>query len=136
LGFVQGEGRTQGSLFPVRLEELIPDDHVCRVIDGFVERLDMAELGLERAEAAETGRPGYDSRDLLKLYRYGVSAANPFFAEAGGGVPAQCRVAVAAGTADARSQDDCRVPADASGSGGGGGRGVDPVCAPGGVSTR
>jgi len=67
MGFVQGEGRTQGSLFPVTLEELIPDDHVCRVIDGFVERLDMAELGLERAEAAETGRPGYDPRDLLKL---------------------------------------------------------------------
>ena len=57
----------QGSLFPVTLEELIPDDHVCRVIDAFVERLEMAELGFERAEAAETGRPGYDPRDLLKL---------------------------------------------------------------------
>ena len=69
MGFVQGEGRTQGSLFPVTLEELIPDDHVCRVIDGLVERLDMAELGFERAEAAESGRPGYDPGDLLKLYR-------------------------------------------------------------------
>jgi len=67
MGFVQGEGRTQGSLCPVTLEELIPDDHVCRVMDGFVERLDMAELGFERAAAAETGRPGYDPRDLLKL---------------------------------------------------------------------
>jgi len=54
-------------LCPVTLEELIPDDHVCRVMDGFVERLDMAELGFERAAAAETGRPGYDPRDLLKL---------------------------------------------------------------------
>src|SRR5438128_11198511 len=71
MGFVQGEGRTQGSLFPVTLEELIPDDHVCRVIDAFVGRLDMAELGFERAEAAETGRPGYDPRDLLELYLYG-----------------------------------------------------------------
>jgi transposase len=71
MGFVQGEGRTQGSLFPVTLEELMPDDHVCRVIDAFVERTDMAELGFERAEAAETGRPGYDPRDLLKLYLYG-----------------------------------------------------------------
>jgi transposase len=68
---VQGEGRTQGTLFPVSLEELIPDDHVCRVIDAFVDRLDMAGLGFERAEAAETGRPGYDPRDLLKLYLYG-----------------------------------------------------------------
>src|SRR2546426_7591014 len=71
MGFVQGEGRTQGSLFPVTLEELIPDDHVCRVIDAFVDRLDMAGLGFERAEAADTGRPGYDPRDLLKLYLYG-----------------------------------------------------------------
>src|SRR6059036_1193768 len=71
MAFIQGEGRSQGSLFPVTLEELIPDDHVCRVIDAFVGRLDMAELGFERAEAAETGRPGYDPRDLLKLYLYG-----------------------------------------------------------------
>jgi transposase len=71
MGYVQGEGRTQGTLFPVCLEELIADDHVCRVIDAFVDRLDMAGLGFERAEAAETGRPGYDPRDLLKLYLYG-----------------------------------------------------------------
>ncbi len=71
MGFLQGEGRTQGTLFPVTLEELIPDDHVCRVIDAFVSRLDMVGLGFERAEAAETGRPGYDPRDLLKLYLYG-----------------------------------------------------------------
>ncbi len=71
MGYVQGEGRKQGTLFPVCLEELIPDDHVCRVIDAFVDRLDMADLGFERAEAADTGRPGYDPRDLLKLYLYG-----------------------------------------------------------------
>src|ERR1700674_82895 len=69
MSYVQGEGRTQATLFPVTLEELIPDDHVCRVIDAFVARLDMAGLGFERAEAAETGRPGYDPRDLLKLYQ-------------------------------------------------------------------
>jgi transposase len=71
MGYVQGEGRKQGTLFPVCLEELIPDDHMCRVIDAFVDRLDMADLGFERAEAADTGRPGYDPRDLLKLYLYG-----------------------------------------------------------------
>src|SRR6202040_1080358 len=71
MGFVQGEGRRQGTLFPVTLEELIPDDHVCRVIDAFVDRLNIAALGFERAAAAETGRPGYDPRDLLKLYLYG-----------------------------------------------------------------
>ena len=44
---------------------------MCRVIDAFVERLDFLALGFVRAEAAETGRPGYDTRDLLNLYLYG-----------------------------------------------------------------
>src|SRR6202158_1228255 len=71
MGFIQGEDRGEGTLFPVTLEELIPEDHLCRVIEAFVGRLDMAALGFERAEPAETGRPGYDPRDLLKLYLYG-----------------------------------------------------------------
>ena len=58
-------------MFPVTLEELIPADHLCRVIEAFVDRLAMAQLGFGRAEPAETGRPGYDPRDLLKLYLYG-----------------------------------------------------------------
>ncbi len=71
MGFIEGEQRGQGSLFPVRLDDLIPADHVCRVIEAFVGRLEMEALGFVRAEAAETGRPGYDPRDLLKLYLYG-----------------------------------------------------------------
>jgi transposase len=71
MGFIEGEGRTQGALFPVTLEELLPEDHFCRVLDAFVDRLEMEKLGFQRAEAAETGRPGYDPRDLLKLYLYG-----------------------------------------------------------------
>ena len=49
----------------------MPADHACRVIDAFVERLVISELGFERAQAAETGRPGYNPSDLLKLYLYG-----------------------------------------------------------------
>jgi transposase len=71
MGYIQGEGRSQGTLFPVMLDDFVPADHVCRVIDAFVEMLVMSELGFERAKAAETGRPGYDPRDLLKLYLYG-----------------------------------------------------------------
>jgi transposase len=71
MGYIRGEGRSQGTLFPVVLDDLVPADHVCRVIDAFVDELAMEELGFERAEAAETGRPGYDPRDLLKLYLYG-----------------------------------------------------------------
>jgi transposase len=71
MGFITGDVRTQGTLFPVCLEEFIPEEHFCRVIDAFVDRLDMQGLGFVRAEAAETGRPGYDPRGLLKLYLYG-----------------------------------------------------------------
>jgi transposase len=68
MGYIHGEGRNQTTLFPVVLDHFVPADHVCRVIDAFVEKLVMSELGFERAQAAETGRPGYDPRDLLKLY--------------------------------------------------------------------
>ncbi len=71
MAYIQGEARGQHTLFPSTLDELIPADHVCRVIEAFVGKLDMEELGFMRAEPAETGRPGYDPRDLLKLYLYG-----------------------------------------------------------------
>ena len=71
MSYIQGEGRSQETLFPAMLDVLIPADHVCRVLDAFVAGLAMAELGFERSEAAGTGRPGYDPRDLLKLYLYG-----------------------------------------------------------------
>jgi transposase len=71
MGYIQGEGRNHGTLFPVVLDDFVPADHICRVIDVFVETLVMSDLGFERAHAAETGRPGYDPRDLLKLYLYG-----------------------------------------------------------------
>jgi transposase len=60
-----------GDLVSHGARELVPADHVCRVIDAFVGTLAMTELGFERAKAAETGHPGYDPRDLLKLYLYG-----------------------------------------------------------------
>lgn len=71
MAYIQGEAREQQALFPSTLDEMIPADHVCRVIEAFVAKLDVAALGFVRAEPAETGRPGYDPRDLLKLYLYG-----------------------------------------------------------------
>jgi transposase len=71
MAYIRGEAREQTTMFPVTLDELIPSDHMCRVIEAFVGRLNMAELGFVRAEPAETGRPGYDPRELLKLYLYG-----------------------------------------------------------------
>ena len=45
-------------MFPVTLDELIAADHLCRVIEAFVDRLAVAQLGFERSEPAATGRPG------------------------------------------------------------------------------
>jgi transposase len=71
LAYIQGEARGQQALFPSTLDDLIPADHVCRVIEAWVAKLDLAAIGFARAEPAETGRAGDDPRDLLKLYRYG-----------------------------------------------------------------
>jgi transposase len=56
MAYIRGECRSQGTQFPVVLDDLVPTDHECRVIDAFVDGLAMAELDFERAEAAETGR--------------------------------------------------------------------------------
>src|SRR3954465_4837057 len=71
MAYIRGEAREQVTMFPMTLDELIPDDHVCRVIEAFGAGGNMAQPGFVGAEPAETGRPGYDPRDLLKLYLYG-----------------------------------------------------------------
>ncbi len=69
--YKQGQSREQTTLFPVALEDYVPEDHPVRVIDAFVQGLDLVELGFARSGPAKTGRPAYDPRDLLKLYIYG-----------------------------------------------------------------
>src|SRR5215207_598133 len=71
MGYVRGEAAGQSSLFPPSLDELIGEDHPVRVIEAFVDSLDLGALGFERAEANPMGRPAYDPADLLKLYLYG-----------------------------------------------------------------
>jgi transposase len=69
-GFIEGENRYQSTLFPESVDEYIEEDSVVRVIDVFIDRLDISGLGF-KAEAAETGRPGYHPRTMLKIYVYG-----------------------------------------------------------------
>ena len=57
MAYIQGEARGQHTLFPTTLEELIPDEHVCRVIEAFVGKLNMEKLGFVRAEPADTAGP-------------------------------------------------------------------------------
>lgn len=71
MGYVAGDDRQQATLLPPVLDEYVDSTAPVRVIDGFVEGLDFVALGFERAAPASTGRPGYDPRDLLKLYIYG-----------------------------------------------------------------
>ena len=68
--YIQGESRTQMCL-PEFIEDMVSQDNPVRVIDSFVDSLDMPKLGFVKAQPAGTGRPAYDPRDLLKLYLYG-----------------------------------------------------------------
>ena len=69
--FIEGENRFQSTLFPESLEDYIAADNPVRVIDAFVDGLDLKQLGFDRAEPSETGRPGYEPAVMLKIYVYG-----------------------------------------------------------------
>jgi len=69
--YVEGENRSQSTLFPERLDDYIAEDNPVRVVDVFVDELDFKALGFEGAEPEATGRPGYHPATLLKIYIYG-----------------------------------------------------------------
>jgi transposase len=69
-GFIEGEDRNQATLFPERLDDYVVEDSPVRVIDVFIDDLDISGLGF-KTEAADTGRPGYQPGTMLKIYVYG-----------------------------------------------------------------
>ena len=69
--FILGQDRSQSTLFPESLEEYIDEDNTVRVVDAYVDELDLFGLGFERVNPKATGRPGYHPSILLKLYIYG-----------------------------------------------------------------
>ena len=69
--FVEGIDRGQSTLFPECVEDWISGDNPVRVIDVFVDALDLAEMAFEGVDPAATGRPAYHPSVLLKLYIYG-----------------------------------------------------------------
>src|ERR671931_1548586 len=69
--FVEGTDRGQSTLFPESLEDWLGEDNPVRVIDVFVEELDLAGLGFSGVDPEATGRPSYHPSVLLKLYIYG-----------------------------------------------------------------
>ena len=69
--FICGEHRDQMYLLPDRIEDYVDDTNPVRVIDAFINGLNLIDLGFAGAELKDTGRPPYDPRDILKLYVYG-----------------------------------------------------------------
>ncbi len=69
--FVEGSDRDQTTLFPECLDDWIDEDNPVRVIDAFVELMDLGELGFNGVVPEATGRPAYHPAVLLKLYIYG-----------------------------------------------------------------
>jgi transposase len=69
--FVQGDNRTQSFLLPEALDDYVTDTNPVRVVDVFVDELDLQKLGFEGVEPALTGRPSYHPEVMLKIYIYG-----------------------------------------------------------------
>ena len=69
--FIEGESRTQSTLLPECLDDYIADTNPVRVVDVFVDELNLGHLGFDGVDPAATGRPGYHPAILLKLYIYG-----------------------------------------------------------------
>jgi len=69
--FIQGDSRTQSILLPESLDDYVTDTNPVRVIDVFVDELDLGQLGFDGVEPADTGRPSYHPEVMLKIYIYG-----------------------------------------------------------------
>jgi transposase len=70
-GFIEGTDRGQLSLLPGSLDDWVDADNSVRVIDAFVNALELRDLGFETADPTDIGRPGYHPSVHLKLYIYG-----------------------------------------------------------------
>src|SRR5476649_1869025 len=69
--FIEGEDRGQGTLLPELLDDYVAENNPVRIVDAFVDELDLSKLGFGRVQPAKTGRPAYHPSVLLKLYIYG-----------------------------------------------------------------
>ena len=71
--FVEGEDRRQGVLLPEYLDDYVSEDNPVRVIDVFVDAMDLGALGFSGVAPEATGRPAYHLGLLLKIYLYGYN---------------------------------------------------------------
>jgi transposase len=68
---IQGGDRNQTLLLPVAVDDYVDRENPVRFIEAFVDQCDLQEADFRRVQPNDTGRPGYDPADLLKLYIYG-----------------------------------------------------------------
>ncbi|WP_170138287.1 IS1182 family transposase, partial [Anaerobacterium chartisolvens] len=71
MGYIEGISRKRRITFPECIDEYITDNNPVRAIEAFVDSLDLEELGFKNKEDLNTGRPGYNPADMLKLFLYG-----------------------------------------------------------------
>jgi len=71
MDFIKGEDREQTIMFPDTIDNYIDENSTVRVIDAFINSLDLSALNFSRYEPNKTGRPPYSPKDILKLYVYG-----------------------------------------------------------------
>jgi len=69
--FIEGEDRGQDTVLPELFDDYVTEDNPVRVVDVFVDELNLAFLGFTRVQPAKTGRPAYHPAVFLKLYIYG-----------------------------------------------------------------
>jgi len=69
--FVESEDRRQSLLLPESLDDYVTEDNPVRVVEVFIDELDLGALGFEGVQPAATGRPAYHPSSLLKIYLYG-----------------------------------------------------------------
>src|SRR5437762_3264376 len=69
--FIEGEVRSQVTLLPECLDDYIAEDNPVRVIEVFVDEVDLDQLGFDGMQPEATGRPAYHPATLLKIYLYG-----------------------------------------------------------------
>ena len=69
--FVEGEDRRQAWLLPGSLDDYVTEDNPVRIVEAFIDELDLGTLGFAGIQPAVTGRPAYHPSTLLKIYLYG-----------------------------------------------------------------
>lgn len=111
MAHISGDDRSQLLLLPDAVDDYVGSDNPVRFIDGFVDSLDLAAAGFQRVQPKDTGRPGYDPADLLKLYIYGYLNRVRLSRQLEAETHRNLEVTWLAPAAEAGLQDDRRLPA-------------------------